>query len=186
MSLLLQTPPPSAGTTFGPPDQTNLTLWIDGADSSTMTLSGSHITAIKDKSPNAITLTGSTTAPTLAAASLNGRSTIAFGGSANFTNGSVVSGIVNMGTAGYDIFAMVLQSNLSLFPTFLVLPTEGSGLTAYNWAEYAATSGYSWNNGTVGGTNGYNVTGYTFSLRVFMAFTGDIMAAPLPFRLIFN
>lgn len=71
----LQYPPPYTPVTlFG------LQLWVDAADSSTLTLSGSTVTAWRDKSGkgNNTTLTNGT--PQVSAGAINGKSAISMGG----------------------------------------------------------------------------------------------------------
>lgn len=66
------------------PAQIQKSVWLDAADASTITLSGSNVTSWGDKSGNGINAVQSTlaNAPVLSAASLNGLPTIRFNGSA--------------------------------------------------------------------------------------------------------
>jgi len=68
---------PSASTTFNPLQISGLTLWLDAADSTTITTSGSNVTGWNDKSGNARNCTISGT-PTLLTSSLNGLNGIQF------------------------------------------------------------------------------------------------------------
>ncbi len=71
-------------------------LWLDAADSSSasMTLSGSSITAWKDKSGNGVSFTIGGT-PTLSNAVYNGRSSVYFNGTTNFYNTTFSLNLVN-------------------------------------------------------------------------------------------
>ena len=85
-----------APPTFSPTSIPGCSLWLDGADSSSasMTLSGSTITNWKDKSGNGVTLTIGGT-PTLSNAAYNSLSSVYFNGSANFYNTSFSLNLVN-------------------------------------------------------------------------------------------
>ena len=84
--------PPS----FSPTSIPGCSLWLDGADSSSssMTLSGSTITNWKDKSGNGVTFTVGGT-PTLSNAAYNSLSSVYFNGSANFYNTTFSLNLVN-------------------------------------------------------------------------------------------
>ena len=74
-------------------------LWLDASDASSIRLSGSNVTLWIDKStapnkvggPSGIAVNGGSTNPTIATAALNGRNTIAFGGSAILSTSSNIS-----------------------------------------------------------------------------------------------
>ena len=84
MSIVEKSSQPYSG--FDPTQIPGCTLWLDAADSSTLTLSGSSVTSWRDKSGGGISMTASTTRPTLSTAAYNGRNAINFGGSACFQN----------------------------------------------------------------------------------------------------
>jgi hypothetical protein len=71
---------------FLPTSLSLLKLWFDGADSSSMTLSGSSVSQWNDKSGNSFNATQSTGAnqPTLVTNVLNGKSTVRFNGSTSY------------------------------------------------------------------------------------------------------
>lgn len=77
-----------------PTQLSGCTLWLDAADSSQITLSGSTVTTWRDKSSSALNATGgSTTGPTYVTGGLNGLNTITFNGTTQFmTSGSTVPG----------------------------------------------------------------------------------------------
>jgi len=80
----------------GPLSLPSCALWLDGADSSSasMTLSGSSITAWKDKSGNGVSFTIGGT-PTLSNAVYNGLSSVYFNGTTNFYNTTFSLNLVN-------------------------------------------------------------------------------------------
>ena len=63
---------PPASLPFSPRNISGLALWLDAADQSSMTLSGSNVTQIRDKSSNAYTFTGSAGTYPTRTATLNG------------------------------------------------------------------------------------------------------------------
>ena len=93
---------PTSG--FIPTSITGCQLWLDAADNSTITLSGSNITQWRDKSGNARNTTSVVGTPTLTA--LNNVQAISFNGSSDFTGSIPGSGtaltvcIVGSRTAG--------------------------------------------------------------------------------------
>ena len=73
----------AASGAFSPLDIANCELWLDVSDSSTVTLDGSAITAIADKSSigdNAVQIGADSTRPTIDSASQNGLDTASFDG----------------------------------------------------------------------------------------------------------
>jgi Glycine rich protein len=81
-------------------------IWMDGADSSStsMTLSGSTITSWKDKSGNGVTFSITGT-PTLSNAVYNGLSSVYFNGSTNFYNTTF-----NMNLINHTFFIVVTET----------------------------------------------------------------------------
>ena len=63
-------------TNFIPTSIAGCTLWLDGADSSMITLSGTNVTQLKDKSSNSYTLTGSVGSYPTQSTTLNGQPVI--------------------------------------------------------------------------------------------------------------
>ena len=70
---------------FNPTSVGGCTLWLDAADSSTITLSGSTVTQWNDKSGNGYNTTSYGGTPTLLANAINGVQSISFNGSSYFT-----------------------------------------------------------------------------------------------------
>jgi hypothetical protein len=68
---------------FTPLDISGCSLWLDGADRTTMTLSGTGVSSWRDKSPNAFTASGSNL-PGYSATALDGRPGITFNGSTQY------------------------------------------------------------------------------------------------------
>lgn len=108
-------PIPTASTTFNPFTISGCSLWLDGADSSSasMTLSGSNITQWKDKSGNALIGTAFNN-PQLISNGLNGQSVVQFT-SAN-------SQYIDFGDAN-DLFT----NQLNIFVVCNFTSTTGNG-----------------------------------------------------------
>ena len=79
--------PPSVNPYFNPRQLTGVTcaLWMDGADTTTMTTSGTTITQMRDKSGNGYNTTVIGGAPALTTNAINGLSAIYFNGSSYMT-----------------------------------------------------------------------------------------------------
>ena len=77
---------------FHPTDIDGCQLWLDGADQSSITLSGSSVTQWRDKSGNGLNVSAASSQPTYVANGLNKLGTLAFNGSQNLTAGSVTAG----------------------------------------------------------------------------------------------
>jgi len=76
---------PPASLPFSPRNISGLALWLDAADQSSMTLSGSSVTVWNDKSGNGKNATAGGTTPTYSSATRS----IVFGGAGYFTNSSL-------------------------------------------------------------------------------------------------
>jgi len=83
---------PPASLPFSPRNISGLSLWLDAADQSSMTLSGSSVTQWRDKSGNGLNVSAASSQPTYVANGLNNLGTLAFNGSQNLTAGSVTAG----------------------------------------------------------------------------------------------
>jgi len=82
---------------FSPTDYSSNVYWFDAADSSTITTSGSTVTAWANKGTATMTYSANTGTVTLATNSLNGRNTIRFP-----TGSKLVSQSVNLAITGND------------------------------------------------------------------------------------
>ena len=85
--------------TFQPIDVPGCALWLDAADQSSMTLSGSNVTQWNDKSGNELTVSAASSQPTYVTNGLNRLGTLAFNGSQGLSAGSVTAGKL-LGTTG--------------------------------------------------------------------------------------
>lgn len=118
-------------TTFNPLSYSNCVLWLDAADTSTFTLSGSNVTQWRDKSTNAYVLTPTGTV----------------------TRSSTINSlpVVTTGNQSYLTVPSFAQ-NFSNYSTYYVMrSTSGLSSTQYNFVFWANTSGMMnvgiWNNG---------------------------------------
>jgi hypothetical protein len=90
---------PPASLPFSPRNISGVTLWLDAADQSSMTLSGSSVTQIRDKSGNGNNSTSSTATYTTG---INGRASM---------NNPVISGpIANSGSSTVSIFVIATNN----------------------------------------------------------------------------
>jgi hypothetical protein len=105
---------PSTATFFSPGLLSNLLIWIDPADPSTVVLSGSTVTSVRDKSSIRALFDQGTTKPTNVTP-INGLTTLNFPGGSGATN--------VLGTAASSAY-----NNISQFSLFIVnRPTWASG-----------------------------------------------------------
>ena len=98
--------PPSTALPFSPTNITGCALWLDGADTSSMVLSGSNVTLWKDKSGNSYDAVSQTTAATLVASSFGGNTSLLFSGTSTYyCPASTISNV------GYTIFTVQNATN---------------------------------------------------------------------------
>ena len=104
-------------------------MWLDGADSTTLTMSGNTITQWRDKSPNAFvgTSVGSPTQTTF-----NGRSAVAFNGSQYFDFGNVA----NLGIESFNSFVVGKFNSSNSVGTFFA-KSAGTPSTSGGAGRYA-------------------------------------------------
>ena len=107
-------------------------LWVDGADTSTMSLASSSINQITDKASGAI-LVGSSTKPTLS--TYNNNYVMTFGGSSYFQNTTFSIGQMNI-----SIFVVCGETTHTENTGFVVLGNSGTDYSQVN--NMAITSGY--------------------------------------------
>jgi hypothetical protein len=88
------------------------TLWLDAADTSSITLSGSNVTQWSDKSGNGLNVSAASSQPTYVTNAVNGLGTLAFNGSQNLTAGSV-TGERLIGNSGNCALFVVMKLNSS-------------------------------------------------------------------------
>ncbi len=70
---------------FAPIDVSGCSLWLDGADSSTMTLSGSNVTEWRDKSGNGVNVAAASSTPVYQTNQIGGLPGVVFAGSNRLT-----------------------------------------------------------------------------------------------------
>jgi hypothetical protein len=99
--------PPAAQVSFTPAQLSGLKLWVDIADSSAITLSGSTITSIKDKSGNSSSV--SVLSPSYNSSLINGL------GGVNFTGSSWLRGNFSSSYTGTSLIVFAVGS-LSTYP----------------------------------------------------------------------
>jgi hypothetical protein len=86
-----------------------ISLWLDAADTTTMTLSGTSVQTWRDKSSSFLTATAGGTAPVYT--TYNSFPAMQFSGSNSFTTGTIPS--ANLDSTGITFFAAVTQTNNS-------------------------------------------------------------------------
>jgi hypothetical protein len=119
---------------FDPRSIPGCCMWVDPADDSTLTRTGSSVTAIRDKFTNSTTtwtITG--TAPTIGAVTLNGSNMLTIPADCRITNNLVVSN-------AYRTFFMVVQIDNSTIPvtsprsySFISGATAGNSFSLLYW-----------------------------------------------------
>ena len=100
--------------TFQPSDISNCALWLDAADESTMTLSGSNVTQWRDKSGNGNNALANTGTVTTNSTRINGLNTIRFSTSSFLT-----------------ISSFAMAANVSMFAVLRGVGAQGSGNFGY-------------------------------------------------------
>jgi hypothetical protein len=116
---------PSPYGAYTPSMSVGLQVWLDMADSSKMTKSGSTITAIQDKSDNALTVSV-VGAPTVGTG-LNSKQTVAVN-----NTGFTVSLPANLGTTAFTSFFVWKANTHSTSQNPTKIMTFGSGFHAYH------------------------------------------------------
>ena len=120
--------------TFSPTDLAGCYFWVDAADSSTLTLSGTNVSAWRDKSSNAfpLTLTGT---PTWTSNSVN------FTGSQSFTNSAISLNLSSMSVflVGYNVTGITNGGGLlSLVPLSTGTDYNQTNAITYNFSSTLA------------------------------------------------
>jgi hypothetical protein len=133
-------------------------LWVDAADSSTVTLSGSNITALRDKSGLNHTFTATGT-PILQANALNGNSGLSFNGSSYLYNTTSQIPVLN-----HTVFCVAAASNVATNTTIGTLISFASGTISVE-----------------GSSNAFTYRFYTNYSGIANAF--DIINSPISYRL---
>ncbi len=113
---------------FDPRSISGLTLWLDSTDRSKMTLSGSSITSITDKSSSAYRFTASATAPTISGTAYNGFYPILFSGSSFLLNSSFSYTLNNR--SAFIVCAETVGGNNNGYLSFAISGTDYSQTNA--------------------------------------------------------
>jgi hypothetical protein len=157
---------------FQPIDIPDCALWLDGADRSTFSLTGTNINSWSDKTSN-ISFTASSTKPTIYSSTYNGLNPVYFGGSAYLSNG----------TFSYQL------SNRSAFIVCGEVSRTGNGDLGF---MSFANSGNDYDrSNAIAYTNGWAPNGKYFAIQagVYGAVTGGFdatfgSATPTPFAVV--
>ena len=119
---------------FSPIDVPGCALWLDAADNSTLSLSGSTVTNWADKSGTGLTSTPSGS-PTIVTNALNGLSAVSFNGSSQYFNFGNVN---NIGTNQLHIF-VVAKFNSTADGSIIAKSLYGPGVGRYFIARSGAS-----------------------------------------------
>ena len=125
-------------------------LWLDGADATTITLSGSTVTQWRDKSSNATVFTTSS-GPALQTNAQNGKSIVSFTGQTMTGTGSSPAG-----STGATIFLVAQQTNSSISAS--TGQNQIFGYADLGWGNFGAgiyQNGITWRFGS-GSSQGQN------------------------------
>lgn len=156
-------------TPFNPILQTNLLMWYDGADTSSLTLSGSTITAWNDKSGNGNHLTVAV-GPTRTATSSNPAGwDVSFDGSTHYIRSNALA--VTNGTNTMTAFIVVKNSISDTLGRIIAGITSGPETTengAFRFAN-AGTNSIAITKGSLTGTQ--DGTNYTISSDLYHVIT---------------
>jgi hypothetical protein len=98
---------------FSPLDIPGCALWLDGADATTVTLSGSNVSQWTDKSGNNYNATASRVGLTYTSAAINSKNAIFFPGAPTY---SFLSGTVTNGTPNITFF--IIATAISTMPQY--------------------------------------------------------------------
>jgi hypothetical protein len=126
--------PPST-TVLEPPQLSDLAIWLDAADNSRVSLSGSNVSAWIDKSSNGLSMTGATP-PTYVSNVLNGRQVVSFTTAQSLSSTTALTlspsntwALVFNSPTGGNFFMVEHSSNIN--------NVQGSYFLGVNWDLYA-------------------------------------------------
>jgi len=133
-------------SSFVLPVQSNLTMWYDASNTSSLTLSGSNVTQWNDLSGNGRHATGSSGSyPTYTSGALNGKAAIDFGVSSAAR--LIITNPITYSTKTFHFFAVVKTRQES--------PTDYSAIIGTYLYPTSTTGNLAWSfpgNGNVGGS----------------------------------
>ncbi len=136
---------------FDPRNISNCTLWLDAADTRTVT-GTTTVTAWADKSGNGFNATTATGAPSLTSNALNSKSVLTFGGSTYMTTTLSLAT-----TQAFTLFAVARPSDTGVFRTVAAVNANGATRPA-NVMLYRASNNNWWMSGGTGATDGTTTT----------------------------
>jgi hypothetical protein len=168
--------PQFAFKSWQPTQISALSLWLDAADTATLTLSGTNVSQWNDKSGNGRNATA-TTPPTYNA----GTKSVVFNGTTQFM--SLPNGTLGTGSTTYSCF-FVASTNAPNSPQWVLVQgtTEVSQfLGFFFWATQALfhswwINEYAFNNVTSASTN--IIAGFTYNGTTRLTFANGISSAP--------
>ena len=129
---------PRASGGFSPKQIAGLSVWLDAADSATVTLNGSTVSEWRDKSGNSVNVTQSTAArqPTYSSAAINGQNALTFD-----SNDWLVTSGLSLPTTNQTIFAVFRENGEVGNAGYWVLtPASGNDYTSSD-SVFAEASG---------------------------------------------
>lgn len=141
----------AAGPITKPLEIPGCSLWLDAADSSTMTLSGTSIIQWNDKSGRGLDVSGTANFPVLVTGALNSSNVVSYNGTQNLFRNISASMIAGNNTTTFSAFVVCSLSNTSVASSM-----------AYAWQDAANAnnriivtvfvpgSGIQWDFGTLG------------------------------------
>ena len=110
-------------------------LWLDAADTNTVTTSSGFVDQWRDKSGNARHASGTTTTrPVYASTTLNGKNTLTFDG----TNDRLITSAVSLHTGLYSVFAVARAATTNTF--LVVCSQDQSTSSATRNGQYIRTN----------------------------------------------
>ena len=141
-------PPPSINRSFSPLDLPNLVLWLDAADTATVTVSAGNVTQWNDKSGNGNTMTGNS-GPKSGTATANGLNILDVTAGGYFTRTSFTF------PAQYSIFTVAFTSATGV--NTLVSTTPDITFLMRRSAIQFGNGGGGWNSFTTSFTSASNI-----------------------------
>jgi hypothetical protein len=173
-----------ASIPFSPRNISGVALWLDAADTSSMTLSGSNVTQWNDKSGNGINMTGASLQPTFLTNAFNGKPTVSFAA----VQGSSYQVLSNSSTNLYNsvsdisVFMAIYipattprnPSPISLFGKVTIYIRGGGlgGETLYPWS-YNNNGSYVFSLNNFVSANNYYICCFQFNTNQTFFMNGD-------------
>ncbi len=123
---------------FKPSDITGNALWLDAADSSTLTLNGSNVSQWSDKSGNNhhFTQATGTAQPTYRTAGMNGLNTLMFNDSSSVLTNNTLLSAANFSSQQATMFAVFKPNSDYMYSITSISPTVGGYWRYYDNLSY--------------------------------------------------